>query len=813
MPNGAPGQPNIDIVQLLWRWKWLILLGGLLGSGVGFLYFQREIPTYRSTGTIQVYSPKDDSPLRYIGEVGNGKADEMRVISSSAVLSLAVTEGGLKNLPKFQGMTVDQVVSWIRGQGLTVALGSKDPQSTIIDVSFRCTDAELAPEVVQAVIKGYKHFIGSESENLSKEIRDKVTLAEKKLSDKFEKLKKDYREFREGTPLIIVEDKGQDPHAQRHLQYLQEISQNRIKLNRLQAIVEYTQSAKEQRDPESILLMLSQIRAKDIYSPIAEAAESRKFNDLQRQDLSQADKIEDSTIFELESKLKELTQQYDTGHPDVKRLTRQIESYKEKAEEIRKREEERIAAFAKEMSENSTTTIDPKERMEKVLASMQDEVLALTMESENLEKLANEELKQSRALQGEIAELELKNQELETTGNFRKDLSDFLAKAQITPDSGRKTMKPLDSPRRGTLVGPFRERYLMMGAFAGAALFMGLAYLLEAIDRSFRSPEDIAHELGVPILAHIPLGELKPSDRKDENVDLSLVTVHRGRSAQSEAYRGVRTGLYFNNRNGDCKVIQVTSPVPGDGKSTTAANLAVTMAQTGRRTLLLDADFRRPRVSKLMGTREDVGVTSVIAGNTELVDAVQPTSIENLFVLACGKRPSNPAELLSSVRFKDLLTLLREKFDYVVIDSPPLLAVSDPANVAAHVDGVVLTLRLRRNLKPIAGRAVDMLRSVDANLIGVVVNGVSGRDGYGSGGYRYGSSSYGYGGKYGGRGYGAQGAYGYGYGNSYGYGGTYGYGYGGDYGVREYHEEEPATAAQARPKTVTRTARTKKIEE
>ncbi len=221
------------------------------------------------------------------------------------------------------------------------------------------------------------------------------------------------------------------------------------------------------------------------------------------------------------------------------------------------------------------------------------------------------------------------------------------------------------------------------------------------------------------------------------------------------------------------------------------------MAQSGRSTLLLDADFRRPRVSKLFGTREDIGMTNVISGTSELVDAIQQTSVQNLSVLACGKRPPNPAELLSSDRFAELLNMLREKFDYIVIDSPPLLAVTDPANVAARADGIVMTLRLRRNLKPLAHRAVDMLRGVDANILGIVINGVGGRGGYGSAGYRYGSSygyGYGYGYRYGGYG---QAGVGYGYGN-YGYGGSYGYGYGSDYGVQAYYEDDARQMKQNR---------------
>jgi capsular exopolysaccharide synthesis family protein len=254
---------------------------------------------------------------------------------------------------------------------------------------------------------------------------------------------------------------------------------------------------------------------------------------------------------------------------------------------------------------------------------------------------------------------------------------------------------------------------------------------------------------------------LTRKDRKDENLDLSLVAFHKPKSTASEAYRGVRTAIYFGNQAGTIKVIQVTSPVPGDGKSTVATNLAVSIAQSGRRTLLLDCDMRRPRLAKLMGARDDIGLTNVLAGKLTLEEAIQATPSANLEILTCGRRPGNPAELLLSDDFVDVVNALRDKYDYIIMDTPPILAVSDPANASACADGVILTLRLRRNLRPLAIRAAQMLQSVNANLLGVAINGVTGRAGYGYGGYRYD---------------GARATAGYtGYGG-YGYGATYGYG-------------------------------------
>jgi capsular exopolysaccharide synthesis family protein len=235
----------------------------------------------------------------------------------------------------------------------------------------------------------------------------------------------------------------------------------------------------------------------------------------------------------------------------------------------------------------------------------------------------------------------------------------------------------------------------------------------------------------------------------------------------AEAYRSIRTALYFSTRGDGHKVIQITSPEPGDGKSTLTANLAVVIAQSGKSVLLIDADFRRPRIHKLFGLEGIAGMSSVINGEVELADAVQSTSIKNLSILACGPRPDNPSELLTLPRFKELLDVFREKYDFVLIDTPPLMAVSDPSIVAARVDGVILTIRIKKKGRHNAQRATEALESIGANVLGIVVNGVGGRGGYGYGygaryGYASGSERYRYDGT----------QYGYnydGYGYSYGY--------------------------------------------
>jgi capsular exopolysaccharide synthesis family protein len=206
--------------------------------------------------------------------------------------------------------------------------------------------------------------------------------------------------------------------------------------------------------------------------------------------------------------------------------------------------------------------------------------------------------------------------------------------------------------------------------------------------------------------------------------------------------------LYFSTQGKEHRVIQITSPDPGDGKTTLASNLAISIAQSGKRVLVVDADFRRPKLAKLFGVDDSQsGFAMAITGAATMEQAVQRTNIDNLDIMPCGPRPRNPSELLTSSGFKEMVDNFRESYDFVILDSPPLLVVADATIVAAQSDAVMLVIRLRKNARDHAVQALEMLHTVDAHVAGVVVNGISRATGYSRyrNGYGYG---YGYGYKY-----------------------------------------------------------------
>jgi capsular exopolysaccharide synthesis family protein len=286
-------------------------------------------------------------------------------------------------------------------------------------------------------------------------------------------------------------------------------------------------------------------------------------------------------------------------------------------------------------------------------------------------------------------------------------------------------MQVIGQPRRGELAIKNYLLVLGLGVFVGLLVGLASAYLAELSDPRFRTAKEVRDRLGLPVLGHIP-------PRPWRGAPLGLVAASgNGRSpdpAQAEAYRAVRTVLSVRARAEGARVIQITSPEAGDGKTTLAANLAACLAQAGQRVVLVDGDLRRPRVHELCKVPDDVGLSAVLAGDADLAKAVLPGPVAGLSVLPCGRVPANPAELLASTRWHETVAALGSRYDFVLIDTPPLLDAADAAAVVPHVDHVLLALHLSRTDRGRAERARELLQVLGARVLGVVVNG-SERDG------------------------------------------------------------------------------------
>jgi non-specific protein-tyrosine kinase len=328
--------------------------------------------------------------------------------------------------------------------------------------------------------------------------------------------------------------------------------------------------------------------------------------------------------------------------------------------------------------------------------------------------------------QAEINSLQQKRNTLQS------NYADLLANTQ------RGAVNSLEIIESATLptvpVGPNRLMTILTAAAIGFVLAAGAAYLLEYLDDTIKTPDDIKRVSDLPTLAGI-------ARIKVEDGESPLVTQRQPRSPTSEAFRVLRTGVQFSNIDEQGGSLLVTSANPSEGKSVTAANLAVVMAQAGGSVLLVDADLRRPTQHKIFELSKNQGLTNVLLEmdladdggklHSLLQQMAQPTGTKGLSVLTSGPIPPNPSELLGSAKMKKLLATLGEHYDFVIVDSPPVLAVTDAVVLGTQADGALLVTDSGRTRRNQLKQSVDSLREVNAHLIGVTLNRLTPKsDGY-----------------------------------------------------------------------------------
>lgn len=317
---------------------------------------------------------------------------------------------------------------------------------------------------------------------------------------------------------------------------------------------------------------------------------------------------------------------------------------------------------------------------------------------------------------------------------FRQKLDELQVDAALK-SGGAQLVTPAAAPTSPIRPTPLRNAIVALAV--GLMLGVGLAFLREYLDDSLTGKDEVERAApGVPVLGLIP--ELKTWKDHEAAVLVSIAEPH---SPAAEAYRGLRTSVQFLGLDRSIKIIQMTSPSQAEGKSTTIANLAVGLAGAGQRVVLVDADLRRPRIHEFFGLSHDVGLTSILVGDSQLAGALQHVpGVPRLYLLPSGPIPPNPSEMLGSERMADLLKSLAEHADVVLIDCPPVLPVTDARVLSHRIDATLLVVSAGATKQAQLRRAVELLGQVEAPLLGTVINGVSDASAYGygyGGSYRY----------------------------------------------------------------------------
>lgn len=494
------------------------------------------------------------------------------------------------------------------------------------------------------------------------------------------------------------------------------------------------------------------LRAKQsgqILSVVSDVSPIRKAQEQNRTRVAELEKrLEaiDAKIEELNSKKAQLLVKYTEEYPEVVQISEQIRTW----QEIKVKTQREVAKKIEDDSEKLTRNAEKD-----VLTGLQAKYQA-AVKQENDSKAAYLRERAAANVQGqsEIKLLTL-TQEIETN---RKLLDSALQRQKelelAKNDSRPNNIKVTRRAEAAGVVGPQRQRTITIAFLASLIFGIGLAFLLDYLDDSIKSSDDVGRHLGLPTLALIPhYGSLDRSLARNKltsggaqtmssGTSTALVALDDSRSALAEAYRHLRTSLLFSSAGKPPQTILVTSSQPSEGKTTTAINTAITLAQAGAEVVLIDCDLRRPRLHHHFQLENTHGLTNFLSGERNTAELIKECDkLPNLKIITSGPIPPNPAELLSSIEMRNLIDFLKSNFKHVIIDSPPAISFTDAVILSTLVDGVIIVAMVGKSSIHMIKRFRQRLTGVGSRIYGVVLNGLK-RHSVDYGYYGYGYSYY-----------------------------------------------------------------------
>ncbi|HEY1421896.1 MAG TPA: polysaccharide biosynthesis tyrosine autokinase [Candidatus Acidoferrum sp.] len=714
----SPREPHLyDYLLILRKHQWLILSFLVAVVTIVSIATFRMQPVYSTTARIEIDRENTNllpfqgaDSYDFMTDMDNYIETQSRILTSETLALRTIRNSGLIPHAEMQGapggseaITSGTLANHRRPPELGAFLGSlsvkRVPQSRLLDVSFESTDPQLAAEILNAHIQNYME------ENFRSRY-DTTAKATVWLTDQLSELKvqvqnsEDARLAYERQHQIWELDDKQNITTQRLTDLNKEVTDAQSERMRKEALYEFAKAGN--------LDVVPQLR------------ENTALTDLLRKHA------------ELYTQYLDALNQYGPNFPKVQRIQAQLK-------------------------ENDGLMDNEKRN---ILEALGNDYNAARQREGLLNEALNEQKGEVNVMSQSLVEYNILKRQAEANKTMYDGLLTKLKEANIQAGLKSSNIRVVDPAMvPSTPARPAKARNIALSLLVGLVGGIGLALLREYLDNTVKTPDDVENLARLPSLAVVPafgnengiarrsklLGGAS-SNGHDKRIE--LVAQHLPKSQMSEAFRALRTALLLSQADHPPQVILVTSALPREGKTTAAANLAVTLAQLGDRTLLIDADLRKPGVGRLLNMTDGkyAGLSSYLAGVSSLDLVTVPHSvIPNLVAIPTGPLPPNPADLLSSHKLADALQQLRSQYKFIVIDSPPIMAATDAVILSVLADGVLLVVRSGETPKEAFTRARDLLNSVKCNLLGVVLNAVdsSAPDYYYS--YRYYPYSYGYG--------------------------------------------------------------------
>ncbi len=691
MSGAIPSAMTPDnLIKVFWQSRWVMLVLITLALFMGFVYIQKATPIYTSTAKLYVQQSIVSIPGLERGALPRYNLHtQAQLLRSTIILSAALQGKNTSRMRTFSG--TDNPVAYLR-RHLDVSVGRNDD---IISVSLNSPDRIEAAELVNAVVDKYIEDHEANKRTSAAELllslRERLNEARKQEQERLDAL----TDFRKENILLATEsDQGAGVMGQQlRLESLYMDAQLRALAAR--ETLERIEAFSEQ--PAALRQMLS--ASGTAQDPGAEERAELRAQLVQ----SRFDRT-----FLLEA--SDLT----VDHPRVKLLDAQIE-----------RLEARLVECDRDFFEATK-------------AGAERELLGAEQNEKNVAQLLEQERQRTASYSVQLAEYDRLRKEFEQSEEYCQTLELHLRGMNISEDFEGDEIRVLEVARPSASPSePQRARAMAIALILGLLSGGVFAVLRDLLDQTLRSTDEISAVLRLRVLGVIP------TMPRRQNVSVRGQKVHlQPESPEAEAFRTVRTAVFFGVSKEEAKTLVVTSPTAGDGKSTLASNLAIAVAQAGQKTILVDADLRKPTQHVIFGrSGEEQGLSDVLTGKAALARAIQSTPVEGLQLLPGGSSLPHPAEVLSSRNFAKLLQSLGGAYDRIVIDAPPVTVVTDAQILGALCDVTVLVLRAGKSTRKAGRRAIDALYDTGANLLGTVVNDVrQSGDRYGYYGY-YGWSS------------------------------------------------------------------------
>ena len=662
----------------MWRYRRIVLFATVVVLGAAFIYLSKTTPIYTSTSRIYV----EQSGPKIITEMEEGVMTQSKnyLYTQAELLRSTPILSGVLEVPEIKQMQtfakVANPIAHLKGN-FDVRVGKKDD---IISVSFNSPYPAEAAQVVNAVVDSYMtyHTTRRRSTSVLKILQNEYGERSKELSEQLKAM----MDFKTENTALAFEGK-----------------QGNIVIEQFERLSVVLTEAR-----------LRTIETKSIYEStkemVGDPIRLKQFVDAQ---LTMGGHISTSTRrTELESKLEQLQtrradrlRQVTADHPAVKALDSEIAQIKAQIANLN-------AEFAQAR-----------------LVATEQQYSAAKEREDQIAKYYEDQRQRVLDLTKQLAQYTILQSEWEQTKKLCDILDGRINALNVTADVGALNIRILEVAQPAEKPSePKEARYMAIALAAGLLLGGGLALLRDWMDQRFHSSQEISVVLGVPVLGVVP------SMSRWRGVVGRGQKVHKDSdSSAAEAYRTIRTALFFGAPKGEAKTVLVTSPAAGEGKSTLVSNLAIAMAKAGQKTLIMDANFRNQMQQKTFQVdHQDVGLSTVLGGTTTLEEATHHTEVEGLKLLPCGPDVPDPSEMLDSEVFAKLLEYASNRYDRVIIDSPPVMPVTDAQILAAICNTTLLVLRAEKSTRTVSQQACDGLLSVGAHVLGAVVNDVPRKD-------------------------------------------------------------------------------------